>query len=292
MEAETINEYEDFYQINFRKNWENAEVCIVALTNLRKELEQTLSNLSESDFEKYPSIGIIYQLTERVFEHIMGGISCISTKNHASSEVLSRTAIEASVNIIFMLTDSTDNKVCAWLTKHITEDLQHIIEWEESLDQNNSHELDIHLPRITVRKELNTFKTEFVETLISEIASVIDIDQSYRWPSKILKKFKDIGEEIIYHTVYTRLSAQTHLTAEDTISYMVAKIYSNEENQAKMGLETIAFSEFMLIYSIVFYGKIAEKFCQKYADQSIETIKSNINDLEKIMIGIGEQWDW
>lgn len=292
MNANSIKEFEKFHQINIQKNWKNGKKCLLHLNSLKTELEQTIVNLTDEDFEKYPSIMIIFQLTERVYEQIVGGICCISTNNHASSEILSRTAIEASVNITFMLIENTDDKVFSWFKKYIIEDSQHIDEWEKSLNPLSASEVETHMPRINARKKVNKIKAEFVQSFIDEVSKIMNIDKDYKWPKKMLKRFQEIGEEITYHTVYTRLSAQTHLNAEDTISYMIAKVYADEANQRNMGLETLAFSEFMLIYSIVFYAKIVGNFSQKYSKDHSNKIQEHIKELAKIMTGLAEKWKW
>lgn len=73
---------------------------------------------------------------------------------------------------------------------------------------------------------------------------------------------------------------------------MMAKLYGNEQQQLKIGLEHMAFSEYMLIYSLLFYTKIVDKFILKYTskkDDEIINIQKNYLD---IMNKIGETQNW
>ena len=126
-----------------------------------------------------------------------------------------------------MLKDDTESKVLTWLKKYINDDINHINNWEDSLKSDK--EKEIHLPKIKVRRELNTIKKEFIDTYIQQIKEMLEVNDNYILPRKYSKRFEEIGEETTYHTVYTRLSATTHLNAEDTVSYMMAKIYGSEE---------------------------------------------------------------
>jgi hypothetical protein len=290
MSSQKIKDFEKLHTIKIKKNWDIGEECVENLIILHNKINTVLSTFKDDDFHLFPTVGIVLQLTERIYEQIVGGISCVSTKNHASSEVLSRTAIESSVNILLMLKNDTESKVLTWLKKYVNDDINHINNWEDSL--KNNQEKEIHLPKIKVRRELNTIKKEFVDTYIQQIKEVLEIDDNYILPRKYSKRFEDIGEEITYHTVYTRLSATTHLNAEDTVSYMMAKIYGTEEEQYKIGLEHIAFSEYMLIYAMLFYTKIVDRFIFKYTStHDTEVIKIEQNYLS-IMDNIGKEQNW
>ncbi|NOQ30610.1 MAG: hypothetical protein GQ570_05755 [Helicobacteraceae bacterium] len=284
-----IKEFENHHNIKIKENWNDGEDCVLNLIKLRAKIQLIMSNLKNDDFHKYPTVGIILQLTERIYEQITGSISCVCTKNHSSSEVLSRTAIESSVNILLMLKGDTESKTFSWLKKYISDDINHIQNWEDSL--KNDEEKRIHLPRITTRRELHTLKKEFVNTYIEQVKEVLEIDETYTLPRKYLKRFQEVDEEITYHTVYSRLSATTHLNAEDTISYMMAKIYGDEQ-QLQIGLEHIAFSEFMLIYSLLFYTKIVDKFILKYSSKEDDEITKIEENYLSVMNKISETQNW
>lgn len=290
MQTTEIQEFENHHYIKIKENWNDGEECVSNLIKSHTKLQLTMSNLKVEDSHKYPTIGIISQLINRIYEQITGSISCVCTKNHLSSEVLSRTTIESSVNILLMLTEDTESKTLSWLKKYISDDINHIENWEDSL--KNDEEKKIHTPKINTRRELHNLKKEFVDTYIQQVKEILEIDDTYTLPRKYLKRFQDVGEEITYHTVYTRLSATAHLNAEDTISYMMAKLYGNEQQQLKIGLEHMAFSEYMLIYSLLFYTKIVDKFILKYTskkDDEIINIQKNYLD---IMNKIGETQNW
>lgn len=290
MKNELVEEFEKNHGISIPVDFENGEKAIEAFLKLHSKLGITISGLQEDDFHKYPSIGIIFQLINRIHEQLSGSLISICTKNHASSEILSRTAIESAVNVLYFFKDDTESKVLAWLKKYIEEDKQHIQDWDQSLKTQD--EQQIHAPRIKARRESSQIKEKFIHQYISEIKQILQIDDSLRLPQKIFKKFKDIGEETTYHTVYTRLSAMTHLNAEDTISYMIAKVYGDKEQQQQMGLEHCAFSEYMCHYAILFYARTIEQFCIKYTNQQISEIESIKGDILSIMTRLGEKWKW
>lgn len=285
-----IKEFEHHHNIKIKENWNDGEDCVSNLIKLHTKIQLTMSNLKDEDFHKYPTVGIVLQLTERIYEQITGSISCVCTKNHSSSEVLSRTAIESSVNILLMLQGDTESKTFSWLKKYISDDINHIQNWEDSL--KNDEEKRIHSPRIDTRRKIHTLKKEFVDTYIKQVKEILEIDDTYTLPRKYLKRFQDVDEEITYHTVYTRLSATTHLNAEDTISYMIAKVHGDEQQQLKIGLEHIAFSEYMLIYSLLFYTKIVDKFILKYTSKKDDEIIGIEKNYLYIMNKVGETQNW
>lgn len=293
MEINIVEEFEKFHQIKIRDNWENGNDCLIYLTKVRSILKDTIiANGSEKILVKYPSMGVIHQLSERIFEQIIGGVSCFCTKNGASSEILARTAIESSVNIIYMLTKDTESQVYAWFYKYLSEDIRQIQDWEKSIDQENTFTSEKNLPRIAKRKELYNIKLKFVNDFFDQIPEEIDINKKIELPRKILQKFKAIGEETAYHTVYTRLCAQSHQTAEDTINFIMISCLGDEKQQLNFSLETWAFSEYMLIYAIYFYCRVAESFCYKYANHISVEIDMTKNKILDTMIKIAEEQQW
>lgn len=290
MKNELVEEFEKNHGISIPVDFENGEKVIEAFLKLHSKLRITMGGLQEDDFHKSPSIGVIFQLINRIHEQLSGSLISICTKNHASSEILSRTAIESAVSVLYFFKDDTESKVLVWLKKYIEEDKRHIQDWEKSLKTQD--EQQIHAPRILARRESSQFKEKFVDQYIYEIKQILQIDDSLRLPQKIFKKFQDIGEETTYHTVYTRLSAMTHLNAEDTISYMIAKVYGNKKQQQQMGLEHHAFSEYMCHYAILFYARTIEEFCIKYTNQQVSEIESIKGDILSIMTRLGEKWEW
>lgn len=285
-----IKEFEDFYGITIPSDFENGEKAVELFLELSSKLNTAMGELKEDDFHQFPTVSIVYQLINRIQEQLQGAFINICTKNHASSEILSRTSIESAVNVLYFFKDDTESKVFAWLKKYIEEDKQHIKDWEQSL--KTLDEQQIHAPKIAVRQSLNLEKESFVNQYIDEVKNVLSIDDSVRLPQKILKKFQEIGEETTYHTVYTRLSAMTHLNAEDTISHMIAKVSFNEEKQIQMGLEHCAFSEYMYFYAILFYVNTIEKFLMKYAQLQDAKIESLREKILSIMNDMGKKWNW
>ena len=80
-----IKEFENYHNIRIKENWNDGENCVLNLIKLREKIQLTMSNLKDDDFHKYPTVGIILQLIERIYEQITGSISCVCTKNHSSS---------------------------------------------------------------------------------------------------------------------------------------------------------------------------------------------------------------
>lgn len=290
MNNDMVKNFKDFHGIKIPSDFENGEKAIEIFLKLHSKLNIAIGQVQEDDFHKFPTVGVVYQLINRIHEQLRGALINICTKNHASSEILSRTAIESAVNVLYFFKDDTESKVFAWLKKYIEEDKKHILGWEQSLQTPKQKQA--HAPKIVVRQNLNQIKEDFVNQYIDDVKKVLSIDDSLRLPQNILEKFQDIGEETTYHTVYRRLSAMTHLNAEDTISYMMARIYAGEEQQRQMGLEHCAFSEYMCFYAILFYAMTTEQFYVKYTNNKDHEIKSLQDYILSIMNNLGEKYEW
>jgi hypothetical protein len=83
------------------------------------------------------------------------------------------------------------------------------------------------------------------------------------WPN-IADRFRDIGEESGYRTVYARLCSQSHGDAEETLRYFIGVSSGNQKLIEKMSIETTEFSRLMVFLAASFFlsavGKYAVTF--------------------------------
>lgn len=67
MQTTEIQEFENHHYIKIKENWNDGEECVSNLIKSHTKLQLTMSNLKVEDSHKYPTIGIISQLINRIY---------------------------------------------------------------------------------------------------------------------------------------------------------------------------------------------------------------------------------
>lgn len=112
MEFDYHDQIQNHHGFRILESWSRGEALLNTVGKSHEIALSVMANLSEANMIASPSIGVMHHLTERAYEQLLGAITCFSTKNAASSEVLSRVVTETCVNILFMLNEDTDSALC------------------------------------------------------------------------------------------------------------------------------------------------------------------------------------
>ena len=285
--------FEKHFGVKVPHEWENGRIMIDVLLNTHESLNKAFSNVSEDTLLLEPSIGGIYQVTERALEQAFGALVAYSCKCGPTAELAARTCMEKSINVMYMLKGDRTSKFLAWIRSYLEQSIRQVDEWEKAAKEESGELPEIHKTSIKKRLEvLTTLKNihQESENGLKEIGIVFNHDE--RWPRKVSKRFSDVGESTIYATGYFRMSSQVHGDAEDTLNYMLLSASGDEKLKMMMALETLAFTEYCIFLGVLYYLKSVKNFQQvffsKY-DEKLDDYESKlILEIEKI----GQKWEW
>lgn len=288
--SDAASEFASHHGLSFEQ-WPWGKTLLGSFLAGRDSLEQAMAHVSEQIVNGEPSFGLLNQLSERAAEHIGGAVSCFATKSAASAELAARAAIEVSVNVRFMLDGDRNSRVVAWIRDFVHNDEKQIVQWEKALTHLSEVEKQVCTPRIATRRTLLGVRKGWLESAEIEFAQFGQLNLKEPWPN-VAERFRAIGEEVAYRTAYARLSSQTHGDAEDTLNYIFFKLMGDEQLIVQMAEETVAFSQYLIGYSVYYYLIAMKHFCETFKLTEGGGIESSLREVLRAMNEIGDSWNW
>jgi Family of unknown function (DUF5677) len=199
--------------------------------------------------------------------------------------------MDSSANISYMLAGDPNSRFLLWLQAYIAQDRKQITNWEEAVSKLPEDEAEVHSEGIERRRERLAHYEQFVQRMVQDFSFAGFEPEAKKWPN-VADRFKAIGESVSYRTAYARMSSQTHADAEDSISYIMARVLDDEQQMALMSSETIAFSEYLVHYGAQFYLEAAREYEAVFSDAASERYAWSIRVITTHMGDIGEAWGW
>ncbi|MDD3595591.1 DUF5677 domain-containing protein [Sulfuricurvum sp.] len=289
----TIDTFEKYFDIKVPSEWENGRMMIEVLINTHQSLEKAYTSTSESVLSSEPSIGGIFQVTERALEQAFGALVAYSCKCAPTAELAARTCMEKSINVMYILNGDRTSKFLAWIRSYLELSIRQIDDWKKAAIEEYGELTEFH--ETAIRRRLEAITTlqsihQESENGLREIG--IDFNPIERWPSKISKRFSDVGESTMYATGYARMSSQVHGDAEDTLNYMLLSVSDDEDLKMNMALETLAFTEYCIFLGVLYYLKSVKDFQQVFYsvyDNKLDDYETKlVSEMEKI----AQEWEW
>lgn len=180
-------------------------------------------------------------LLGRIFEQIEGMLTCIVTKNYTSAEAIARVVIEGSINLMYIAQEGNARTITAFMARWLTEHLRKLNEWKSKVEGKEYQDHITHLIDERVRS-LKLY--EIYVDRAKKIFNAPEKEINDLWTSSLFKRFEKLEKTEDYFSNYHRLSGSSHMTAEDTISFMIA-IQMPEDLRIKMAKEACAYSIMM-----------------------------------------------
>jgi len=245
------------YLTNFRKehsidkktNLLDIQVAVECVSEANEIAFNYISNIdSKSDAEHF-TIYTHINLVGRIYEQVEGMLACIATKCPTSSEALGRIVIEGSINLMYMSSLGNEKTIIAFFSSWLNGHERKLLEWLESI-KGKDYYPSVE-PMIKERLSVVKIYSEFVEGAIDKFSADSN-DFSKIWPKSIYKRFEALGKEESYYTNYHRLSGASHITAEDTISWLISLDYKESERHM-LAKEAWPYSIMMSRLSCLFF---------------------------------------
>lgn len=292
MVDDLLERFQQEHSFRIPEFWCRGRSLLATFLNGRQAGVSCLGKLDESVLKAEPSLGLLYQLSERAFEHVAASFVCFSCGYASTAELAARTALESSINIRYILADDRNSRTLAWLREFVQQDAHQIGRWEREVSSYSEADKALHIGRLSTRKEINESRVGLVKRLEQEFGAVVSVDLDLRWPSRISERFDAVGESLGYRTAYARLSSQVHGDAEDTLNYMVGKLCDDQQLFECMAMETIGYSEFLVFYGLRAYLLALGELCRTFAGAAPAIVANGVTGASDAMEDIGKQWRW
>jgi hypothetical protein len=131
--------------------------------------------------------------------------------------------------------------ITAFMGKWLDEHTRKLNEWRKEVEDKEYQEHITAL--INDRLEALQLYEQYVQ-LIGRKFKVSPEKYNELWTNSLFKRFDKLKKAEDYYSIYHRLSGSSHMTAEDTISFMLA-LQMPDHIRIKMSKEAIAYSTMM-----------------------------------------------
>ena len=216
----------------------------------------------------------MHDMYNRNYEYCCGILGCFLIGQFASAEALCRTAIEGSVNLHYVSLGDSMKKQIAYFKAHIENERTQNKLWRESVQKSDypKSAKEEHYKRIEDKdKSLDGYEEALRASLA--LAGVSYVSHTGKWPS-IFDRFREIGNEVGYRTVYTALCSQAHNDAEDVLNRIMSRVVDGIEGLAEAQLvEQYHFSLYLILTALDYHIFASAMYLAKFEIKVEELVK-------------------
>ena len=194
------------------------------------EIESELSSCCET---LEPTWGLLWSMLEKINDYAEASIIAFITGSQASSEVIARTVVESSLNVMYILDKNATCRIEQYFISYIEKEKKELKNWFNLTKKMDDEGANLHISSINQKTDvLNQLQNVVNDLDICEKANGKD----NTWPGSIFNKFKSLGFdfELDYRTIYAAMCSQTHNDAEDLLNLLIVKSSGNEELLEKL----------------------------------------------------------
>ncbi|CAB5695395.1 Uncharacterised protein [Comamonas aquatica] len=227
----------------------------------------------------------LVNLLGRIFEHSQAMLVAIATGSPASAEALARIVIEGSINVMYLAvrgdTGTLINFFESWLTEH---DLK-LTKWKEKIQGED------YADKVSLMIEERRGVVIGLENYLRHMEVNCSIDKTTKeaeWPKSLFKRFEALHRETDYYESYHRLSGASHITGEDTLTWLFSLKFSDVQ-QHQMAVEAWAYSIMMTRIASRFFVEAAASCVIAYGRRENEDLQNSRQSLGEAVVTIAKK---
>lgn len=249
----------------------------------RREINSALSSRVDELIAE-PTWALLRSMLDRVFEHVEGSIIAFVTGSPASAEVIARTVVESSLNVMYILNDDRINRLIQYFLHYIKQERRKLKMWSDLAIKMDKNEAHIHNLSIEHKRQV----LDEIETFVNNAIEQIGIKNTNgAWPKTIADRFKRLGFETSYRTVYAAMSSQTHNDAEDLLNYFILVSSGNKELLERGGIDTVNFSRLLMYIGVHYYIEATHRYAKSFGlDDAFPILIKGKDAIEEIQLSI------
>ncbi|MEO6292179.1 MAG: DUF5677 domain-containing protein [Burkholderiaceae bacterium] len=191
----------------------------------------------------------LINLLGRNFEHAQAMLVSLATGSPASSEALARIVVEGSVNLTYLAVRGHSGTHIHFFREWLQGHRKKLAAWRTEVE--GMPDASWVLSMIAERNQLVDSLTAYVDRLEEHLGlqGVADVPD---WPKSLFMRFEALGRQADYYTSYHRLSGASHITAEDTLGYLIS-LEMPDATKRQLGVEAWAYSTMMTRIAATFF---------------------------------------
>lgn len=207
----------------------------------------------------------MHDMYKRNYEYCCGVFGVFLIGQLPSCEALCRTAIEGSVNLHYVSLSNSMTKQIAYFKHHLATERKQNQAWRRSIESSSypDNAKAHHLQRISDKDDALDNYEYGLKVSLALCDVDFDVVES-KWPS-IFDRFREIGDEVGYRTVYAALCSQAHNDAEDILNKIMARITENVSGmEDAQWVEQYNFSLYLSLTALGYHAMASAMYIAKY----------------------------
>ena len=171
-----------------------------------------------------PAVGILLNMFHRNFELVEAAIAAFVTGCGAAAEVVSRAAVESSVNFAYIIAGVPKDRLRAYFEHYFHAGDRQLRTWHTESSVLSESDARIQQRGIEKRRRSNAALRDFINGVFGQAREP--------WPPSLEHRFRALNDALGYRTFYARMSAEVHGDAEETLRYFVGKLQEDHVFEA------------------------------------------------------------
>lgn len=266
-----LKDFRKQFKLDPKANLQTVQLAVESVYEAQKIGYSYLSEIEPSCPKDGFRIHAFLNLMSRIYEHAQAMLVALATGSPASCEALGRIVVEGSINLMYLAVLGNPSTLVAFLESWVQEHNKKLVEWNKRLQVSPGAERVGKM--IAARQEAMDAYASYL-SIVKGQCEIEEAQGSYAWPSTMLKRFEALGRETDYYESYHRLSGASHITGEDTITFLMTMRLGNAEHTQRIGAEAWAYSTMMSRLVCTFYVDAIAACLMAYQRQDNDDLKS------------------
>lgn len=223
----------------------------IAVEAIYQANEAAMSYLGEIDPQENSTgfrIHSLLNLLGRIFEHAQAMLVALATGSPASSEALARIVVEGSVNVAYLAAKGNAATLIRFFRAWLREHARKLSEWKAEI-ANEPYGARV-TSMIEERQQLVVGLMTYLDQ-VEEDCSLKNVQDVPDWPNSLFKRFEALGRQTDYYESYHRLSGSSHISGEDTLTWLALDL--PQEWRRQLAVEAWAYSTMMTRIACTFF---------------------------------------
>lgn len=250
MTARAIAEFRKRFQIDARADLREVAVAVEAIYKAFALASEHLGNIEPgADSRLGYRLHTLVNLLGRNFEHAQAMLVALATGSPSSSEALGRIVVEGSVNLAYLALNGGARTIIHFFRDWLQEHRKRLTAWKTEIE--GAPYAARVLSMIGEREEMVNGLAAYVDSVESHLG-LQGVTDGAAWPKTLFARFEALGRQTDYYESYHRLSGASHLTAEDTLTWLVS-LEMPDERKHQLAVEAWAYSTMMTRIAATFF---------------------------------------
>ena len=211
-----------------------------------------------------PTWGLLWSMLTKTRAHASASIALYVVGQPSSAEVVTRTVMEASVNVLYILASNRPDRLARYLSSYVVEQRDKCEKWRRTAEQCPEAHTS-HFAGIAQKQKALQLFEQLLRQLLPEIGAGFIEDAV--WPS-VFERFQSVGNELGYRTEYTALCSQTHDAAEDLLNQVHIRSMGIPQLSDMLENETRLFSRMLIHAGIGYFLEACDRYAETFDQQS------------------------